>query len=174
MEAQLKSTSTFLSRANWRLIAYWAFTLVIVYENLAGSIWSFLRIEFVRVDLMHLGYPAYFLNIQGPGQLLIAIVLVVPQFPVAKEWAYAGATLNYSAALASHLFLGDRLAVWILPLICLVLALSSWMLRPPDRRTQAAPQVGEIRAVAGIVPVILLVVFAVVALLTVPQAPLQY
>jgi hypothetical protein len=171
MEAQLKSTAMLLSLATWRLIAYWTFTLFIAYENLAGSIWSFLRIEYVRLDLIHLGYPLYFLDIQGPGQLCIAVAVLAPRLPVAKEWAYAGACLNYLAALASHLFVGDRPGIWILPLIFLVLALASWGLRPPDRRTQTAPRVGEIRAMAWLVPIILLVIFAVVALFTLPKAP---
>jgi hypothetical protein len=171
MEAQLKSTAALFSLANWRLIAYWTFTLFIAYENLAGSIWSFLRIEYVRVDLTQLGYPQYFLNILGPGELCIAVALLVPRFPVVKEWAYAGASLNYSAALASHLFLGDRSGIWMLAPIFLVLAVASWGLRPADRRTQTAPRVGETRAMARLVPIILLVIFAVVALFTLPKAP---
>jgi uncharacterized membrane protein len=52
-----------------------------------------------------------------------------------------------------------------------VLNFASWGLRPPDRRPQTARWVGETRAIAWLVPVILLVVFAVVALFTLPQAP---
>jgi hypothetical protein len=91
IEAQQKSSPTFLSRANWRLIAYWTFTLFVAYENLSGSIWAFLRIEYVRVMLTHLGYPQYFLSILGPFELCCAVALLVPRFPVIKEWAYAGA-----------------------------------------------------------------------------------
>lgn len=174
LEAQLKHATGFRDRANWRLIAYWTFTLLIAYENLAGSIWSFLRLEYVRVDLIHLGYPLYFLAIIGPGQFCIAVAVVAPRLPVAKEWAYACACLNYLAALASHLFVGDRPGIWSVPLIFLVLALASWGLRPRDRRTQTAPRVGETRAKAWLVPIILLVIVAVVALFTLPKTPLHY
>lgn len=170
MQAQVKSTPTFTSRLNWRLIAYWAFTLFIAYENLVGAVWSFLQIGYVRADLAHLGYPGYFLNILGPGELCIAVALLVPRFPVAKEWAYAGATLNYLAALASHVLVGDRL-FWILPAICVVATAASWRLRPAERRPQSAPRAAETSAGAWLRPAILLVVFAVVALLTLPKAP---
>ncbi len=113
IDAQLKSSQTFLGRANWRLIAYWTFTLFVAYENLDGSIWAFLRIEYVRVLLTHLGYPQYFLNILGPFEFACAVALLVPRFPVVKEWAYTGAFINYSAALASHLSVGDRPEIWI-------------------------------------------------------------
>lgn len=40
-----------------RSVAYWIFTLLVVYEMTAGSLWDLLRIEYVRVVLAHLGYP---------------------------------------------------------------------------------------------------------------------
>lgn len=173
MMLRARPVTLFLSRLNWRLIAYWTFTLLVAFENLSGSIWALLRIDYIRMDLAHLGYPQYFLAIVGTGQFLIAVALLLPGFAVAKEWAYAGATLNYSAALTSHLIVGDRHA-WIFPLIYIALALASWVLRPPDRRARTAPRVGEIRATAWLVPVILLLVFGVVAVVTLPTAPPQY
>ncbi len=174
IDAQLKSSQTFLGRANWRLIAYWTFTLFVAYENLDGSIWAFLRIEYVRVLMTHLGYPQYFLNILGPFEFACAVALLVPRFPVVKEWAYTGAFINYSAALASHLSVGDRPEIWIPSLIMVALTLASWGLRPPDRRPQTAARVGDTRGIAWIVPVILLVFFAALALFTLPQAPPQF
>ena len=174
IEAQLKSSPTFLSRANWRLIAYWAFTLFVAYENLSGSIWAFLHIEYIRVLLTHLGYPQYFGNILGSFQFVCAVALLIPRFPVLKEWAYAGAFINYSAATASHLFVGDQPGIWIFPLLCVVLNLASWGLRPPDRRTQTSTRVDETRPIAWFVPIGILVLFAVVALLTLPQAAPQF
>ncbi len=174
IEAQLKSTPTFLSRANWRLIAYWVFTLFVAYENLSGSMWAFLHIEYIRVLLTHLGHPQYFGNILGSFQFVCAVALLVPRFPVLKEWAYAGAFINYSAATASHLFVGDGPGIWAVPLIMVVLNLASWRLRPPDRRTQTSTRVDETRPIAWFVPIGILVLFAVVALLTLPQAAPQF
>ena len=65
-------------RRNWRLNAYCAITLFVAYENLDGAVSSFLRIGYVRADLAHLGYPGYFPNILGPGELCIAVALLRP------------------------------------------------------------------------------------------------
>jgi hypothetical protein len=74
---------------NARPIAYWTFTLVVAGENLGGAIWAALRIDYSRLTLRHLGCPLYLFNILGPGELLIAVALLLPGFPVAKQWAYA-------------------------------------------------------------------------------------
>lgn len=79
------------------MIAYCALTLFVAYENLDGAVWSLLR-GYVRADLAHLGYPGYFLNILGPGELCIAVALLVPRFPVAKEWACAGRGTSSTAS----------------------------------------------------------------------------
>ena len=129
-----------------------------------------MRIKDITEQVAHLGYPLYFVNFIGAGQLACAVALLVPRFPVGKERAYTGAFINYSSALASHLTVGDRPGIWILPLIMLVLLLASWALRPPDRRPQTAMRVGEIRPTAWLVPIVLLVVFAILAFLTLPGA----
>lgn len=156
------------SPVNARLIAYWASTLVVAGENLGGAIWASLRIDYSRVILQHLGYPLYVFNILGPGELLIAVALLLPGFPVAKQWAYAGTTAKYAAALMSWLSVGEvhSHAGWAV--LCLVLGLASWALRP---RADAASSIGEIRASRWLVTLALLLVFAVITLLTLPTPP---
>ncbi len=153
---------------NARLIAYWVLTLVIAWENLGGSIWAFLRIDYSRVTLAHLGYPSFLFNILGPGELCIAIALLLPGMPVAKEWAYAATTVKYAAALVSWLSVGEigSQAGWAV--LCLVMGLSSWALRPRD---QAAPRVGEVPARRWVGVLALLAGFAVFTLLTLPAPP---
>jgi hypothetical protein len=73
---------------------YWTFTLLVAYENLEGSIWAFLRIEYARVLLTHLEYPQYFLNILGPFEPACAAALTVLRFPEVKEWAHIAAWLT--------------------------------------------------------------------------------
>src|SRR5262245_1567120 len=48
-----------------RTITYWTFTVLLVFELAAGSLWNLLQIEWVRVQLSHLGYPLYFAYILG-------------------------------------------------------------------------------------------------------------
>jgi DoxX-like family len=109
----------------------------VAYEMVAGSMWDLLRIEYVRVTLTHLGYPLYLLLILGVWKLPCAVVLLIPRFERLKEWTYAGAFFNYSGAVASHLFVGDRLSVWIWPLVFALLTLVSWAVRPSERRLVA-------------------------------------
>jgi DoxX-like family len=85
-----------------RIVIYWIVTLLVAQENVAGSIWAYLRLEFITANLKHLGYPSYFLNIIGFWQLLCAVAILVPRFGRVKEWAYAGAFFNYSSAVYSH------------------------------------------------------------------------
>ena len=159
----------FVRRLNWRLAVFWVCTLAIAYENLDGSFWSFLRIGFVRADLVHLGYPPYFLYILGTGEICIAVALLVPAFPVAKVWAYAGATLNYSAALTSHVVVERALSTFSMQAIfCLLLVATSWLLRPPNRRPRTALKTDDTSLVAWLVPAALLTAFAVIAILTLP------
>jgi DoxX-like protein len=153
---------------NARLIAYWTFMLAVAAENLGGAIWAALRIDYSRVTLQHLGYPLYVFNILGPGELLIAVALLLPGFPVAKQWAYAGATAKYAAALISWLSIGELHSQAGWALLCLVLGIASWALRP---RADAASRIGEIRASSWLVTLALLVGLAIITLLTLPTPP---
>ncbi|MGZ3939594.1 MAG: DoxX family protein, partial [Flavisolibacter sp.] len=38
----------------------------------------------------HLGYPIYMLTLLGVCKILGVIVLLIPRYPVLKEWVYAG------------------------------------------------------------------------------------
>jgi DoxX-like family len=154
-----------------RTVAYWAFTLIVAWEMVAGSMWDLLRIEYVRVVLTHLGYPLYLLVILGAWKFPCAIVLLIPGFPRLKEWAYAGSFFNYSGALASHALKGDGPGVWAAPLVFAVLTLGSWALRPPERRLASTRLGIETRPVAWIVPIVVVVVMLVVALFTLPKVP---
>jgi hypothetical protein len=40
--------------------------------------------------ITHLGYPIYLLTILGIWKLLGVAGLLIPKFPLLKEWAYAG------------------------------------------------------------------------------------
>src|SRR6516164_1404023 len=40
--------------------------------------------------ITHLGYPIYFLTILGVWKILGVVAVLIPRFPLLKEWAYAG------------------------------------------------------------------------------------
>ena len=86
------------------------------------------------VDMIkHLGYPVYFLTILGIWKLLGVIAVLIPKFPLLKEWAYAGFFFAMSGAIFSHIASGS--ANEIFPsLLLLILAIVSWFFRPADRK----------------------------------------
>src|SRR5262245_30258285 len=93
-----------VSRSRWqrtRTVTYWTSTVLLVFELVAGSVWNLLQIEWVRVQLNHLGYPPYFIYINGVWQLCGAAAIIAPRLPRLKEWAYAGSFFHFSGAVAS-------------------------------------------------------------------------
>src|ERR1700722_11255830 len=60
------------------------------------------------VDMItHLGYPVYFLTILGVWKILGGVAVLIPKFPLLKEWAYAGFFFAMSGAALSHVASGS-------------------------------------------------------------------
>lgn len=92
-----------------------------------------------EVDMMeHLGYPVYFLTILGIWKILGVITVLIPKFPLLKEWAYAGFFFTATGAIFSHLAAGDVVTEYIGPSLLLVLTILSWYFRPANRKLAAA------------------------------------
>jgi hypothetical protein len=163
------------TRMEWvRRIAYWVFTTAVAFEMVAGGIWDLLRIEFVRVSLNRLGYPLYLLYILGPPKILCAVTLLVPRFPRLKEWAYAGALINYLGAAASLWFSGRPMGEWVAPVVFAALTMSSWALRPENRQLVAIESSAKARQIAWWIPILITAAMVVVASRTLPTgAPPQ-
>lgn len=159
------------SRLRLRTIGYWVFTVLVVYENAAGFIWTVLHIEYLRVMLAHLGYPHYFANILGPWQLACAVALIAPRYALVKEWAYAGAFFNYSSAVVSHVAVGDGPDRWGAALLMLAFTVCSSILRPPDRRVGGPAPGGALSVRSWLVPAGTLILMFIVALFTLPPPP---
>ena len=112
-----------------RLIAYWVATVAVATEMAVGGVWDLLRTGYVLDVIEHLGYPAYLSTIMGFWKIAGAATLLIPGFPRLKEWAYAGATINYASAVASHLIVDGVRGPVIVPLALLGLTIASWALR---------------------------------------------
>src|SRR5262245_225929 len=161
------------SRSRWyriRIITFWTFTVLLVFELAAGSVWNLKQIEWIRVQLAHLGYPVYLAYILGVWQIGAAVVIIAPRFPRLKEWAYAGACFHFSGAVASHVLAGDWLPIstWVTPLVFWSFVIVSWALRPADRRLPNAEFAPEIRPRAWAVAIGALLVLYVISFLTLP------
>lgn len=85
--------------------------------------------------IIHLGYPVYFLTLLGLGKLLGVVAVLVPKFPLLKEWAYAGFFFMMIGAIYSHIAVGDPLIELFPSTLLLVLTLISWYFRPSERKS---------------------------------------
>lgn len=97
------------------------------------------------VDMItHLGYPLYLLTILGVWKILGVAVLLIPKFPLLKEWAYAGLSFLMLGAIFSHVAIGDPVSALFPSLLLLILTVVSWYFRPAERKinSQAAVSIG--------------------------------
>jgi hypothetical protein len=86
-----------------------------------------------------LGYPVYFLTILGAWKMLGSVAVLIPKFPLLKEWAYAGFFFIMSGAAISHIVTGTGNEIFP-SLLLLILTLISWYFRPSDRKTISVNQ----------------------------------
>ena len=86
-------------------------------------------------SINQLGYPEYFLTILGIWKLLGTIAILIPKFPLLKEWAYAGFFFAMSGAIFSHLIMHNPISEIFPALLLLILTLVSWYFRPLNRKT---------------------------------------
>ena len=88
------------------------------------------------------GYPQQLRILLGIAKPLGATVLLIPGWPRLKEWAYAGFTFAWIAAIPAHYLAGQHGAA-IEPLVLLILLFVSYFTRPDNRRvpTRAEAQV---------------------------------
>jgi len=93
--------------------------------------------------MTHLGYPVYFVTILGVSKILGVIVLLIPKFPLLKEWAYAGFFFMMSGAIFTHIAVGNSMNEIFPSLLLLILVVISWYIRPADRKIPALPAGGN-------------------------------
>jgi len=115
-------------------IIYWIATGWLSLGMLSTGIVQLIRLK-EEVDMfIHLGYPVYLLTILGVWKMLGVVAVLVPKFPLLKEWAYAGFFFAMSGAVFSHLAAGDGAKEFFGPVLLIVLTLVSWYFRPVDRK----------------------------------------
>jgi len=115
-------------------IIYWIATIWLSLGMLSTGVVQLLKTE-EEVEMMtRLGYPVYFLTIIGVWKILGVIAILIPKFPLLKEWAYAGFFIAMSGAIASHLVNGDGAKELFGPALLLTLTMVSWYFRPAGRK----------------------------------------
>lgn len=121
-------------------ITYWVATLWLALGMTSTGAVQLLNVEEEVAKMAHLGFPSYSLLILGGWKILGVVAILIPRFPVLKEWAYAGFFFNMSGALLAHIALSDPITELIPSLLLLVLTITSWSLRPADRRVAASAE----------------------------------
>lgn len=122
-------------------IIYWLATVVLVFGLLASGIQQLLRMEVKGAlappfvwGIEQLGYPVYVLTILGVWKILGAVAILIPKYPLLKEWAYAGIFFLFTGALFSHVVSNHPWPELIPAIVLLTLTILSWYSRPSDRR----------------------------------------
>jgi len=115
-------------------IIYWIATIWLALGMLSTGIVQLLKVEEEVANMTRLGYPGYLLTILGVWKILGVVVLLIPKFPLLKEWAYAGFFFAMSGAVLSHLASGDGAKEFFGPVLLLILTMVSWYFRPADKK----------------------------------------
>jgi len=116
-------------------IIYWIATIWLSLGMTATGIVQIVQNKEEAEMFAHLGYPLYLLIILGVWKILGVVAVLVPKFPLVKEWAYAGFFFAMSGAVFSHLAAGDGGKEFFGPVLLLVLTFVSWYFRPESRKT---------------------------------------
>jgi len=115
-------------------IIYWIATIWLSLGMVSTGFVQLLRSKEEADMFTHLGYPLYFLTILGVWKMLGVITVLIPKFPLVKEWAYAGFFFAMSGAVFSHAACGDGAKEFFGPSLLIILTVLSWYFRPADRK----------------------------------------
>ncbi|HRQ30853.1 MAG TPA: DoxX family protein, partial [Saprospiraceae bacterium] len=115
-------------------IIYWVATIWLSLGMVSTGTVQIIQLEEETLKMKALGYPMYFLTIIGVWKILGVVAILVPKFPMVKEWAYAGFFFVMTGAVFTHVAVGDSIAEYFGPVLLLVLTIISWYFRPAKRK----------------------------------------
>ena len=118
-------------------IVYWIATIWLALGMVSTGFVQLLKANEGQggVDMIkHLGYPVYLLTLLGIWKILGVAAVLIPKFPLLKEWAYAGFFFVVTGAIFSHIASGDSINELFPALLLLILTVLSWYLRPMNKK----------------------------------------
>src|SRR5687768_14963506 len=90
-------------------IIYWIATIWLALGMLSTGFVQLIQTK-DEIDLMaYIGFPVYFLTIIGVAKILGVVAILIPRFPLLKEWAYAGFFFSMAGAVFAHIASGNSL-----------------------------------------------------------------
>ncbi|GAA0375467.1 DoxX family protein [Bacillus horti] len=96
-------------------IIYWIATALLSVGMLNVGIVQLIKLDVEVETITILGYPPYLMIVLGVSKILGVIAILVPKFPLLKEWAYAGFFFTVAGALISHMILGQPIDSYYFP-----------------------------------------------------------
>lgn len=120
-------------------IIYWIATAWLALGMFSTGFVQLFKINPETDFLAHLNYPVYFPTILGIWKLLGVVAILIPRFPLLKEWAYAGFFFAMTGAIFSHIAAGNAVTEIFPSLLLLALTVISWYFRPAERRLVLVP-----------------------------------
>lgn len=117
-------------------IIYWITTIWLALGMISTGIGQLLNLKGQGgLDMIaHLGYPIYLLTILGVLKILGVAALLIPKFPLLKEWTYAGFFFVMIGAAFSHIAISDPMIELFPALLLLILIVVSWYFKPDERK----------------------------------------
>src|SRR5687768_4782281 len=80
---------------------FWIVTGLFSAFMLFSAIPDLMMVPEAKTFMNHLGYPDYIIPFIGFAKLLGVIAILIPGYPVIKEWAYAGLFFDLAGATYS-------------------------------------------------------------------------
>ncbi len=129
----MKKKNLFAAGRTGRII-YWIATIWLSLGMVSTGIVQLIRMDEEVDKIAQLGYPVYILTILGVWKMLGVVAVLIPGYPLLKEWAYAGFFFIMSGAVFSHVAVRDDAASLFGPVLLIILTLVSWYFRPTNRK----------------------------------------
>lgn len=126
-------------------VAYWVCTGLVAFFIGPGGLAYALRVPDVVQGVVALGFPVHFIVLLGVWKVLGSVVILLPGFPLIKEWAYAGIMIDLTGAAYTSIATGGEWWHAAAPLAIAGLLAASWALRPESRRLPGATILGLFR-----------------------------
>lgn len=115
-------------------IIYWVATLWLALGMVSTAIVQLIKMPEEVANFTSLGFPLYLMTILAIWKILGVIAVLIPKFPVLKEWAYAGFFFAMSGAVMAHISSGHGATELFGPSLLLILTIVSWYFRPESRK----------------------------------------
>ncbi|MEO7800980.1 MAG: DoxX family protein [Ginsengibacter sp.] len=128
---------------NRNKITYWVATIWLALGMVSTGIVQLMKRKEEATMFAHLGYPVYLSTILAIAKFMGVIAVLVPKFPLVKEWAYTGFFFVMAGAVLSHFAVGNGAEDFFGPVLLLAPTIISWYFRPAERKLVSVNQMNN-------------------------------